>query len=173
MTLPDYGGQARHPDIHVSIDVAHAEIGKIGFFVSLDEPFAEVTCLPHQRRDQGLSQPAVGPQPLLVPIADFEGEALRFGRGGRCWRPFRQGGTQQSVDARPRYRGPAGGQHTPAILSKLPNGMAQVFGNKVRGDVSQLDRVLLQIGEKLASVEAIIVNDSRAIALTVQLIAKF
>ena len=64
------------------------QIGKTGFSVSLDEPFAKVACLPHQRRDRGLGQTTFGPQPSLILIADLVGEALRFGHGRRRWRPF-------------------------------------------------------------------------------------
>ena len=171
--LERFACQARCPDIHISIDVAHAQIGKIGFSVSLDEPFAEVARLPHQRRDRRLGQTAFVSQPSLILVANLAGEALRFVCSRRSRRPFRQSRAQQSVNPRPRYRCPAGPRCAPAILLKLPDRVAQIFGDKIRRDIAQVNRPLLQISEELICVEAIVVNDSWAISLPAQRDAKF
>ena len=56
---------------------------------------------------------------------------------------------------------------------KLPNGIVQVFGDNVRGNVAQVNRVLLQLSEESTRIEAIIVNDCWAVTLPVQGVAKF
>ncbi len=89
-------------------------------------------------------------------------------RGVLPWRkPWTAGGS-----SRPLRVGGEPYQGVNNFLLKLPDCMAQVFSDKVRGDVVQVNLMLLQIGKELTRIEAIIVNDGRAVTLPMQGVAK-